>query len=135
MLVKGMIKDGELIKFEECDFDLENLTLQANLEKDIHIILSNLGLRQSNKGYVYLKDAIKKATEDYEYIDLITKAMYPYLAKKHHTTASRVESAIRHLIHTMPETEFRSKVFQYDMDRFSNKEFIVLIVNYIQYCH
>lgn len=133
MLVKGMIKDGELIEFGGYTTNLDMPVENQDIDRDIHNILSNLGLRQSNKGYIYLKDAIKKAFEDYEYIDIITKAMYPYLAKKYHTTTSRVERAIRHLIHTMPETDFRSKVFKYDMDRFSNKEFIVLIVNYMHY--
>lgn len=132
MLITGIVKDGEFINLNE-NVDLKEPTYGDSLEREIHNILSNLGLRQSNKGYVYLLDGIKKTIEDREYVDYITKVLYPYIAKKYKTTSSRVERAMRHAINTMPESDFRNKVFNYNFDHYTNKEFIVLIANYIQY--
>ena len=50
------------------------------------------------KGYMYLREAITMVVNDMELLSAVTKELYPSIAKKYNTTASRVERAIRHAI-------------------------------------
>lgn len=61
-------------------------------------ILHQIGVPAHIKGYHYLRDAIMMAVNDTEVINSVTKLLYPSVAKKYQTTASRVERAIRHAI-------------------------------------
>lgn len=61
-------------------------------------IIHQIGVPAHIKGYQYLRDAILMALRDREIINAVTKKLYPAIAKKHKTTASRVERAIRHAI-------------------------------------
>ena len=103
--------------------------------KDISIVLFQLGMRASLRGYRYLQAGIKMAIHDQEAVDLITKNMYPEVAKMYNTTWSRVERAMRHAIETMDwESSYVSEVFKCDeyMDHMSNKEFISRVAEYIR---
>lgn len=74
-------------------------TVNANkLELMITEILHQIGVPAHIKGYHYLRDAIMMAVNDTEVINSVTKLLYPSVAKKYQTTASRVERAIRHAI-------------------------------------
>lgn len=61
----------------------------------IEDVLLKMGVPAGIKGFAYIADAV-------EYIDKhgtdisVTKELYPTIAKKRNTTASRVERAIRH---------------------------------------
>ena len=61
-------------------------------------ILHQIGVPAHIKGYQFLRDAILLTTEDHGYINAVTKRLYPEIAKRNATTASRVERAIRHAI-------------------------------------
>ena len=69
-----------------------------NLDVKITEILHHLGVPANIKGYLYLREAIQLIIKDVELLGAITKKVYPEVAKKFHTTASRVERAIRHAI-------------------------------------
>ena len=69
-----------------------------NLETDVTNIIHEIGVPAHIKGYQYLRDAIILSVNDMEMLNSITKILYPTIAKKHQTTASRVERAIRHAI-------------------------------------
>ena len=69
-----------------------------NLESDVTNIIHEIGVPAHIKGYQYLRDAIILAVNDIEMLNSITKVLYPTIAKKHQTTPSRVERAIRHAI-------------------------------------
>ena len=68
----------------------------SDLEKQITEILHKVGVPAHIKGYQYLRTAILMTTEDNDLINSVTKILYPAVAKKYQTTASRVERAIRH---------------------------------------
>ena len=72
--------------------------MKQNLENDVTHILHEIGSPAHIKGYQYLRDAIILSVEDHERLSSVTKILYPAIAKKHQTTASRVERAIRHAI-------------------------------------
>jgi len=60
--------------------------------------LREVGIAPHIKGFTYLKDAVLMVLEREDLLGLITKELYPTIAKKHQTTASRVERAMRHAI-------------------------------------
>ena len=91
------------------------------------------------KGYQYLRDAIILSVNDMEMLNSITKILYPTIAKKHQTTASRVERAIRHAIEvawSRGRMETLDAMFGYTIDtgkgKPTNSEFIALIADTIQ---
>ena len=71
---------------------------ERNLEADVTNIIHEIGVPAHIKGYQYLRDAIILSVNDMEMLNSITKILYPTIAKKHQTTPSRVERAIRHAI-------------------------------------
>lgn len=71
---------------------------QPDLEMMITEIIHQIGVPAHIKGYHYLRDSILMAIKDPEMINSVTKMLYPSVAKKHDTTSSRVERAIRHTI-------------------------------------
>ena len=74
----------------------ENTYNSGNLETDVTDIIHEIGVPAHIKGYQYLRDAIIISVEEKEMLVSVTKVLYPAIAKKHGTTASRVERAIRH---------------------------------------
>ena len=70
----------------------------GNLEADVTNVIHEIGVPAHIKGYQYLRDAIILSVNDMEMLNSITKILYPTIAKKHQTTPSRVERAIRHAI-------------------------------------
>lgn len=71
---------------------------EDNLEAIVTNIIHEVGVPAHIKGYQYLRDGIIMVIENIDVLNQITKQLYPDLAKKHKTTPSRVERAIRHAI-------------------------------------
>ena len=69
-----------------------------NLEGEISVLLSRMGISASIKGYHFIRKAVILALEDEEALVGITKGLYPDIAKAYKTSASKVERAIRHAI-------------------------------------
>ncbi|MDL2232296.1 sporulation transcription factor Spo0A [Ruminococcaceae bacterium OttesenSCG-928-L11] len=69
-----------------------------DLELLVTEIIHQIGVPAHIKGYHYLRDSIIMVIQQPEIIDSVTKQLYPSVAKKNNTTASRVERAIRHAI-------------------------------------
>ena len=74
-----------------------------------------------------------------EYINAVTKRLYPEIAKKNGTTASRVERAIRHAIEVAwdrGDLETLQKYFGYTVNsakgKPTNSEFIAMIADRLQ---
>lgn len=71
----------------------------SNHDKAVKALLE-LGTPDHIKGHRYLVHAIVLVIEHPEYIEQVTSVLYPEVAKKFDTTASRVERAIRHAVET-----------------------------------
>ena len=67
-------------------------------KKKITNIFITVGIPAHIKGYQFLREAIKLAIANPEIINSITKKLYPTIAEKYSTSASKVERAIRHAI-------------------------------------
>ena len=69
-----------------------------SLERQVTEIIHEIGIPAHIKGYQYIREAIIMTVKDMTVIDAVTKLLYPTVAKKFNTTASRVERAIRHAV-------------------------------------
>lgn len=76
----------------------DNIVTDTQLELRITEIIHEIGIPAHIKGYQYIRYSIMLAVKDETIIGSITKTLYPTVAKKHNTTSSRVERAIRHAI-------------------------------------
>lgn len=70
----------------------------VTVEEKISEIFISIGIPPHIKGYGYLREGIKMTVERPYVINSVTKELYPSIAKKFGTTASKVERAIRHAI-------------------------------------
>lgn len=71
---------------------------EKSIEEKITNIFITVGIPAHIKGYQFLREAIKLAMEDPDIINSITKKLYPSIAERFDTSASKVERAIRHAI-------------------------------------
>jgi len=108
----------------------------ASLEMRVTEIIHQIGVPAHIKGYQYLRDAILMAIEDDEIINAVTKRLYPAVAKKHGTTSSRVERAIRHAIEVAwdrGDVDVLNSYFGYTVHtgrgKPTNSEFIAMIAD------
>lgn len=83
---------------EEVDVNKLPLINAGHMEEKITNIFITVGIPAHIKGYQFLREAIKLAIANPEIINCITKKLYPTIAQKFSTTASKVERAIRHAI-------------------------------------
>lgn len=108
------------------------------LERQVTAIIHDIGVPAHIKGYQYLREAIRLTVEDMDSINAVTKILYPAVAKKFGTTASRVERAIRHAIEVAwdrGDLEVLQKYFGYTVSNAkgkpTNSEFIAMIADRI----
>ena len=99
-------------------------------------ILHQIGVPAHIKGYQFLRDAILLTMTDPEYINAVTKRLYPQIAKQNVTTASRVERAIRHAIEVAwdrGDVDTLNSYFGYTIHNLrgkpTNSEFIAMIAD------
>ena len=110
-----------------------------NLESTVTAIIHEIGVPAHIKGYQYLRESILIAVKDMEVINAVTKILYPEVAKRFGTTASRVERAIRHAIEVAwdrGDLETLQKYFGYTVSNAkgkpTNSEFIAMIADRLQ---
>ncbi|MDO5039902.1 sporulation transcription factor Spo0A [Clostridium sp.] len=108
----------------------------VDLETEITSIIHEIGVPAHIKGYMYLREAITMVVNDMELLSAVTKELYPSIAKKYNTTASRVERAIRHAIEVAwgrGQIDAINKLFGYtihnDKGKPTNSEFIAIIAD------
>lgn len=113
--------------------------IERNLESDVTTIIHEIGVPAHIKGYHYLRDAIMMSINDAEMLNSITKLLYPTIAKKHKTTSSRVERAIRHAIEvawSRGKMDTIDSLFGYTINngkgKPTNSEFVALITDKIR---
>jgi len=88
-----LVSEGEAEKQNNINYNKNKI-----LDEKISNIFITVGIPAHIKGYQFLREAIKLATERPEIINSITKELYPSIAKHFATTSSKVERAIRHAI-------------------------------------
>lgn len=107
-----------------------------NLEGEISVLLSRMGISASIKGYHFIRKAVIMAVEDEEVLVGITKGLYPDIAKMYKTTASKVERAIRHAIESAwkkngPQVYFETAGYL-PSEKPTNGQFIAALSEYFR---
>lgn len=110
-----------------------------NTKLEISKILKKLGVSPDLKGYACLREAIEMVMNDETLLHLgVTKTLYPTIAQKLNTTASRVERAMRHAIETSiskVDLELCEDVFggviSADKGKPTNSQFIGCVADYL----
>ncbi len=120
-------------------YESQNEYMRQNLENDVTQILHEIGVPAHIKGYQYLRDAIISSVQDQDMLASVTKVLYPNIAKKHQTTPSRVERAIRHAIEvawSRGKMDTINEIFGYTVSngkgKPTNSEFIALLSDKIR---
>ena len=129
-----LLQDSEMLNSSKM-IDL----VSNELENVVTKILHELGIPSHIKGYQYLRDGIIMICDNTNYIGSITKLLYPALAKKHNTSSSRVERAMRHAIEVgwiRSDWKFTEDLFGQSVDfnrtKPTNSEFLVTIADKIR---
>lgn len=128
--IKQIAEQDDVLESGNYGYDLNSLIAKN---------LIQIGVPASLKGYKYVATAIKKATENQEVLEGVTKILYPEIAKMYDSTPQRVEKAIRHAIEVAwnrnSESELKKK-FSVALDkgkvRPTNSEFIAVMSEYIR---
>lgn len=120
----------------------DNTPKPRNLDANITSIIHEIGVPAHIKGYMYLREAISMVYNDIELLGSITKVLYPDIAKKFNTTASRVERAIRHAIEvawSRGNIDSISSLFGYTVSmskaKPTNSEFIAMVADKLRLEH
>lgn len=107
-----------------------------NMDIEVTRVIQQMGVPAHVKGYQYLRDAIILVVEEMNLLGAVTKELYPLIAEKYDTTASRVERAIRHAIELAWDrgnVDMMNRFFGYtvNMDRGkpTNSEFIAMVAD------
>ena len=107
---------------------------QNDLEVLVTEILHQVGVPAHIKGYHYLREAILLSIFHDDMMNSVTKQLYPGVAKKFSTTASRVERAIRHAIEVAWDrgdldvlNSYFGFTIQNERGKPTNSEFIAMI--------
>ena len=105
-----------------------------NLEVLVTDIIHQIGVPAHIKGYHYLRESIMMSVQNPDIINSVTKQLYPAVAKRFSTTASRVERAIRHAIEVAwdrGDVDVLTSYFGYTIHNTkgkpTNSEFIAMI--------
>ena len=112
---------------------------KPNLKIRVTEILHYIGTPAHLKGYAYLREAIILTVNRMEYINDITKGLYPQVAKTFQTTPSKVERAIRHTVEVAwdrGDLDTLQRFFGYTVSNTkgkpTNSEFIALVSDKIR---
>ncbi len=108
---------------------------ESALELQVTDTLSSFGIPRHIKGFGFLREAIILCVREREYINSITKALYPAIANKFGTLPNRAERAMRHAIevgcrNNPEEMElYFSRQMNVLSDKPTNGEFIATIAD------
>ena len=113
-------------------------------ENEVHVAISKLlhqlGIPSHIKGYSYIRESVFLFYKNSDAYSGITKEIYPEVALRFSTTASRVERAIRHAIEvswTRGDYDLMEEIFgnsvAFDRAKPTNSEFIATIADRLRY--
>ena len=105
-----------------------------SVDEQITNLFLTIGIPAHIKGYQYLREAVRMVLDDHDLINRITKELYPGIARRFDTSASKVERAMRHAIEVAwarGRLDAVNQMYGYRVfapeDRPTNGEFIALV--------
>ncbi len=144
-----MLKPFSLLALETRILEISNQNVVktrvlTDNDKQVHIAISKLlhelGIPSHIKGYTYIRECIFLFYKESDSYSGITKQIYPEVAIRYSTTATRVERAIRHAIevswtrgdYALMEEIFGNSV-AFDKAKPTNAEFIATLADRLRY--
>ncbi len=144
-----MLKPFSMLALETRILEIGNLNTMkvinlSESDREVHIAISKLlhqlGIPSHIKGYNYIRESVFLFYKNSDTYGGITKEIYPEVAIKYSTTASRVERAIRHAIevswnrgdYDLMEEIFGNSV-AFERAKPTNSEFIATIADRLRY--
>lgn len=137
-----MLKPIDLEVIERRIIDLyeykysKNSLCSEKIELEVSTLLHDLGIPSHIKGYKYIREGVLLLYSLDQNTTLVTKEVYPNIASKFDTTASRVERAIRHAIEISwmrGDLKLMEEIFgnsiDFDRSRPTNAEFLTTIAD------
>lgn len=125
--------------YEGISEDSKIPTKTKDMSVEVTKVIHQMGVPAHVKGYQYLRDAILLVADEVNLIGAVTKELYPMVAEKYDTTASRVERAIRHAIELAWDrgnVDLMNKYFGYTINvergKPTNSEFIAMVADKIR---
>lgn len=107
---------------------------EESVDEQITNLFLTLGIPAHIKGYQYLREAVRMVMDDHDVINRITKELYPGVARRFDTSASKVERAMRHAIEvawTRGRLDAVNQMYGYRVfareDKPTNGEFIAMV--------
>lgn len=99
-------------------------------------LLKSFGIMSNYKGYFYIIKAVKLISEDEDLLMLITKNIYPQIAKEFGTTKYCVERNIRRVVQLAFKNNsvLMDKIFNRHLfNAPTNTQFIAILVSCLKY--
>ena len=130
--VRDAARQQEIVAADPLPFPVAARSVDDRLSN----IFLSLGIPAHIKGYQFLREAVKLVLDNPDSINRITKELYPTIARRFGTSASKVERAIRHAIEvgwSRGRVESLNRAFGCRVatpeDKPTNGEFIALIAD------
>ena len=130
------VAQSDSVSAYQGEIALTQTAADATLDEKVTNIFLSIGIPAHIKGYQYLREAVRMVVEDHDLINRITKELYPGIARRFSTTASKVERAMRHAIEVAwnrGRLDSVNRIYGYKVfsenDKPTNGEFIALIAD------
>lgn len=137
--IAEILEEGEETVDEVSPKEEELTTEVIPNEKEVTQLIKKMGIPAHLLGYNYLRTGIMIALENPDVLKLITKELYPQIAKVYNTVPHRIECAIRHAIKVSMsriDYDFYQEVFEssvsLDKGKPTNWQYISALVDYIK---
>ena len=112
-------------------YSADTVAAPESADEEITNLFLTIGIPANIKGYAYLREAVQMVMQDRTLLSRITKELYPGIARRFDTSASKVERAMRHAIEvawSRGRLDSVNKMYGYKlfdaMDKPTNGEFI-----------
>ena len=119
-----------------------SIPVNGAIEVKVSSLLHELGIPSHVRGYKYIREGILMLYGSDSMVTLVTKEIYPEIAQKYETTASRVERAIRHAIEISwirGDLKLMEEIFgnsiDFEKSKPTNSEFLTTIADLFKLNH
>ena len=92
------VAQSDSVSAYQGEIALTQTAADATVDEKVTNIFLSIGIPAHIKGYQYLREAVLMVLENRDIINRITKELYPGIARRFNTSASKVERAMRHAI-------------------------------------
>lgn len=121
---------------------IQSRRMGESFAEEVGRIMGGMGVPPHVRGYKYLRRAILLVVSRPEFLEAVTKELYPAIAAHYRSTPQRVERAIRHAIQCAYERGAGEKMMEMvgfvatpGVGRPSNAECIASVAEYLRTAH